>query len=123
AAVLPASTGPKPVLDAGLALLDAADAEGEDLPPLRVGTAIGPALSRAGDWFGRPVNLASRITQVARPGSLLAEREVRESAPDGYRWSYAGERRLRGVTEPVPLFRARRLDDGDASSCPLRTPV
>ena len=99
----------EPLLDAALDLLDAADAEGEDFPQLRAGIAIGPALSRAGDWFGRPVNLASRITQIARPGSLLAEREVRESAREAYRWSYAGERRLRGIREPVPLFRARRL--------------
>jgi adenylate cyclase len=109
-AVMLASPEPEPLLDAGLALLDAADAEAEDFPQLRVGAALGPALNRAGDWFGRPVNIASRITQIARPGSLLAEREVRESAPDGYRWSYAGERRLRGVSEAVPLFRARRLD-------------
>ena len=61
-------------------LLDAADAEGEDFPQLRAGAALGAALPRAGDWFGRPVNLASRITAIARPGSLLAEREVRESA-------------------------------------------
>jgi adenylate cyclase len=64
---------------------------------------------RAGDWFGRPVNLASRITSIARPGSVLAEREVRESAREAYGWSYAGERRLRGVREPVSLFRAQRL--------------
>ena len=99
----------EPLLDAALDLLDAADAEGEDFPQLRAGIAIGAALSRAGDWFGRPVNLASRITQIARPGSLLAEREVRESARESYRWSYAGERRLRGIREPVRLFRARRL--------------
>jgi adenylate cyclase len=99
----------EPLLDAVLDLLDAADAEGEDFPQLRAGIAIGAALSRAGDWFGRPVNLASRITQIARPGSLLAEREVRESAREAYRWSYVGERRLRGIREPVPLFRARRL--------------
>jgi adenylate cyclase len=99
----------EPLLDAALSLLDAADAEGEDFPQLRAGIAIGAALSRAGDWFGRPVNLASRITQIARPGSLLAEREIRESAREAYRWSYAGERRLRGIREPVPLFRARRL--------------
>ena len=55
------------------------------------------------------MNLASRITPVARPGSLLAEREVREAAREAYRWSYAGERRLRGMREPVALFRARRL--------------
>jgi adenylate cyclase len=102
---------PEPLLDAALTLLDAAEAEGEDFPRLRAGIAIGPALSRAGDWFGRPVNLASRITQIARPGSLLAEREVRESAPHSYRWSYAGERRLRGIREAVPLFRARRLSE------------
>jgi adenylate cyclase len=109
-AVMLTSPEPQPLLDAGLCLLDAAEGEGEDFPQLRVGSALGPALSRAGDWFGRPVNLASRITQIARPGSLLAEREVRESAPEAYRWSYAGERRLRGVREPVPLFRARRVD-------------
>jgi adenylate cyclase len=102
---------PEPLLDAALSLLDAAEAEAEDFPQLRAGIAIGPALSRAGDWFGRPVNLASRITQIARPGSLLAEREVRESAREAYRWSYAGERRLRGIREPVPLFRARRLSE------------
>ena len=33
---------------------------------------------------------------------------MRESARDSYRWSFAGERRLRGIREPVPLFRARR---------------
>jgi adenylate cyclase len=108
-AAMLASIEPEPLLDAALDLLDAAEAEGEDFPQLRVGAALGPALSRAGDWFGRPVNLASRITHIARPGSLLAEREMRESAPESFRWSFAGERRLRGVREPVPLFRARRL--------------
>jgi adenylate cyclase len=100
---------PEPLLEAALSLIDAADAEGEDFPQLRAGAAVGLALPRAGDWFGRPVNLASRITSIARPGSVLAEREVRESARDTYGWSYAGERRLRGIREPVPLFRARRL--------------
>jgi adenylate cyclase len=108
-AAMLSSLEPEPLLDAALALVDAADSEGEDFPQLRAGMAVGPALSRAGDWFGRPVNLASRITAVARPGSLLAEREVRESIAGNYRWSYAGERRLRGIRDPVALYRARRL--------------
>jgi adenylate cyclase len=108
-AAMLASVEPEPLLDAALTLLDAADAEGESFPQLRAGMAVGPALSRAGDWFGRPVNLASRITSIARPGSLLAEREVRESTREAYRWSFAGERRLRGIRDPVSLFRARRL--------------
>ncbi len=99
---------PEPLLDAALSLVDAADAEGEDFPQLRAGTALGQALPRAGDWFGRPVNLASRITAVARPGSVLVERAVRESVAGAYRWSDAGERRLRGIREPVALFRVRR---------------
>jgi adenylate cyclase len=108
-AAMLASPEPEPLLNAALMLIDAADAEGEDFPQLRAGAALGRALPRAGDWFGRPVNLASRITAVARPGSVLVEREVRESAKDAYGWSYAGERRLKGIREPVPLFRARRL--------------
>ena len=107
-AAMLASPEPEPLLDVALHLIDAADAEGEEFPQLRAGVALGAAVPRAGDWFGRPVNLASRITAIARPGSLLAEREVRESARDAYQWSYAGERRLRGIRDPVPLFRARR---------------
>jgi len=106
---IPVQVLPEPLIDATLKLLDAADAEGEDFPQLRAGAAVGAALPRAGDWFGRPVNLASRITAIARPGSLLVERDLRDSALDSYSWSYAGERRLRGVREPVTLFRARRL--------------
>jgi adenylate cyclase len=109
-AAMLASVEPEPLLDAALRLLDAADAEGQDFPQMRAGAALGPALPRAGDWFGRPVNLASRITQVARPGSLLVEREMRESAREAYHWSNAGEHRLHGIREPVTLFRARRLE-------------
>jgi adenylate cyclase len=103
-----ASPEPRPLLDSALALIEAADAEGSDFPQMRVGAALGPALPRAGDWFGRPVNLASRITGIARPGSLLAARELHDSAPEDYHWSFAGERRLRGVRERVALYRARR---------------
>jgi adenylate cyclase len=96
------------LLECSLDLHDAAAAEGEDFPRLRVGMALGPAVARAGDWYGRPVNLASRVTAVARPGSVLATREVRDAAPDGYRWSAAGRRSLRGVEGQVALYRARR---------------
>jgi adenylate cyclase len=114
-AAMLASVEPEPLLDATLALLDAADAEGEDFPQLRAGAALGAALPRAGDWFGRPVNLASRITALARPGTLLAERAVHDSARDSYRWSFAGERRLRGIRSPVGLYRVRRLSAGGSS--------
>jgi adenylate cyclase len=111
-AAMLASPDPEPVLGAALSLIDAADAEGEYFPQLRAGAAIGQALPRAGDWFGRPVNLASRITSVARPGSLLVERELREAVQQGYAWSFAGERKLKGIRSGVPLYRARRKTAG-----------
>jgi adenylate cyclase len=104
------SPEPEPLLSATLDLIEAADAEGEEFPQLRAGAALGVALPRAGDWFGRPVNLASRITAVARPGSLLADRALHERAEQAYRWSFAGERRLKGISDRVRLFRARRLE-------------
>jgi adenylate cyclase len=109
-AAMLASAEPEPLLGATLGLIEAADAEGEQFPQLRAGAALGAALPRAGDWFGRPVNLASRITSVARPGSLLADEALQESAAEGYRWSFAGQRRLKGLREPVKLYRARRQD-------------
>lgn len=84
-----------------------------NFPRLRAGVASGMAVSRAGDWFGSPVNVASRVTGVARPGAVLVADSVREAlgdAPeaDGFQWSFAGPRRLRGIRGDVRLFRVRR---------------
>ena len=51
-----------------------------ELPDLRVGLAYGTVLSRLGDVYGEPVNLASRLTSIARPGSVLVDREIADSA-------------------------------------------
>jgi adenylate cyclase len=57
------------------------------------------------------------VTAIARPGSVLATREVRDAANTDYRWSSAGARSLKGVDEPVRLYRARRrANDEDASA-------
>ncbi len=98
------------LLDAALDLVERSEAEGEGFPPLRAGVARGPALARAGDWYGRPVNLASRTTGIAYPGSVLVSEEVRNAAAADYRWSLAGERRLKGIDGRVRLFRVRRGD-------------
>ena len=110
-AVMLVSPDTPALVHATLSLVEAADGEGEDFPQLRAGLARGPALSRAGDWYGQPVNLASRITARARPGSVLVTEEVRDATgQDGLAYSYAGDKRLKGVREPVPLFRVRRAD-------------
>jgi adenylate cyclase len=102
------SPEPEPLLVAALGLVRAADEAGAEFPPLRSGLAHGQALERGGDWYGRPVNLASRVTTMARPGSVLVTNDVRNAVEqDGYRWSNAGRRRIRGVQGPVGLWRVR----------------
>jgi adenylate cyclase len=101
------SPQPAPLVDVALSLVDAVEAA--DLPALRAGIASGPALIRAGDYYGHSVNLASRVTGIARPGSVLCTEEVRDAAPDRFEWSFAGRHRLRGVADAPALYRAHPL--------------
>jgi adenylate cyclase len=105
AAMLVAPT-PKPVVDAILGLVE--ESRGEDRPMLRGGVASGEAIPRVGDWYGRPVNLASRLTSFARRGSVVASKDVHDAMPEnGYAWSFAGNRRFKGLGEEVPVYRVR----------------
>jgi adenylate cyclase len=98
----------EPLLDAALELIEVAEGEGEEFPFLRAGLAVGPTLAQSGDYYGRAVNLASRLTAVARPGSVLVDAAAKEAAGDGFSYSFAGERKLKGIDSGVKLFRARR---------------
>jgi adenylate cyclase len=100
------SQEPGPLLDTVLRLVDASSEDPRGLL-LRGGVAGGEALQRAGDWYGRPVNLASRLTAFARRGSVVATGEIREAARGEYRWSFAGNRRFKGVTGEVGVYRVR----------------
>jgi adenylate cyclase len=103
------SPEPEPLLEHALHLVDAADAQGEGFPQLKAGVAFGEALYRWGDWYGSPVNLASRVTDVAKPASVLATAGVRDAATESFDWSFAGNRRLKGIPDQVTLYRCRRL--------------
>ncbi len=112
-AVMLVSPEPTPLMMAALNLAEAALAN--DLPPLRIGVASGSAVTRAGDWFGSPVNLASRVTAAARPGTVLVAESTRAIVEDtaDVQWSAVGSRRLKGVSTKVNLFRARRAGTPD----------
>jgi adenylate cyclase len=97
---------------AALRLVEASEEEGEEFPSLRAGIARGHALAQTGDYYGRPVNLASRITGIAKPGSVLVEPEVKKAAPGAFEYSFAGERRLKGFDARVKLYRVRRGERG-----------
>jgi adenylate cyclase len=116
------SPEPAALVSVALSLLEAA--EDADLPTMRAGVARGETLQRAGDFYGHAVNLASRVTGVARPGAVLCTKEVRDAAEEDFDWSYARKHKLKGMSEAVPLYRARRLEpgaDGSASKRPKKS--
>jgi adenylate cyclase len=106
-AVMLVSAEAEPLVHVTIELVRTADEAGQDFPQLRSGLAVGEAIARGGDWYGRPVNMASRVTGIARPGSVLTTAEVHDAADDSFRWSFAGRRRIKGVKDPQPLFRVR----------------
>ncbi|MDX6272906.1 MAG: adenylate cyclase [Frankiales bacterium] len=92
-----------------LAVLAAVDSDPK-LPEARAGLSWGPVLQRHGDVYGETVNLASRITGLARPGTLLAEEqaagELRED--DGWQVKAAGAHSVRGYSR-LKTWRVRSL--------------
>jgi adenylate cyclase len=79
------------------------------LPPAHVGVAAGPVIRQGGDYFGRAVNLASRIADHARGGQVLvSEPVVAMTSVAGVRFDGLGAIELPGLRNPIRLFEARR---------------
>lgn len=81
-------------------------------PAVRVGMHTGPAVARAGDWYGATVNLAARVASVAGGGEVLLTDTTRRSAgsPAGVQFESRGSRRFKNVGEPVALHAAEPDD-------------
>jgi class 3 adenylate cyclase len=95
-------------VSAALDLVEALPQAG--LPPARVGLTSGPVVFRDGDYFGRAVNMAARITDYARPSEVLVSEAVAETgAPVGTAFEDLGIVELKGIREPARLFRAVRV--------------
>jgi adenylate cyclase len=96
---------------AGAIALDLVQAMGDDdfLPDVRVGMAFGPVVSRLGDVFGTTVNRASRLTGVARPGTVLVDDALAASLASlsGFEMTPLRRRTLRGIG-PVTPWRLQR---------------
>ena len=71
-AVLYATDDLANAVEVALATVEAHEVD-DDLPAARAGVALGPVLVRLGDVYGQPVNLASRLTDEARPGTVLVD--------------------------------------------------
>jgi adenylate cyclase len=82
-------------------------------PAIRVGLHHGSAVERDGDYFGAAVNLAARISALARGGEVLVSGQAAALVPEleGVVYESRGRQQLRNVSEPVELFAALEVGE------------
>jgi adenylate cyclase len=117
-AVMLVSPDPTALVTAAVELVENWSGRDDGQPGLRVGVAKGIGVPHAGDWFGPPVNLASRITETARPGFVTVTAEVHEAIqaahPDDppFRFRAAAPRKFKGVRGAQRLYRVQGRTSG-----------
>jgi adenylate cyclase len=74
---------------------------------LRIGIHLGDVQRRGRDIFGDAVNIASRVQSVAEPGGIVLSESVYAQVRNkvAYPLSDIGGQTLKGVSEPVRMFR------------------
>jgi adenylate cyclase len=74
----------------------------------RIAVHYGNALYREGDYYGRDVNIASRVAARAAGGEVLVTRPVVERAKNGLEFDRIADVRLKGFSESTEVFIARQ---------------
>jgi adenylate cyclase len=87
--ILVAADDPGAAAEIALVLTERGLDEDDPFPAVRAGVSYGPVVSRLGDVYGPTVNIAARLTSVARPGTVVVDRGLHdalsppaEGAPD-----------------------------------------
>ena len=70
---------PAAAADAALVMTARGSDPDDRFPEVRAGLAYGDVVSRLGDVYGPTVNIASRLTSIARPGSVLIDRGAHDA--------------------------------------------
>jgi adenylate cyclase len=85
----------------------------DERPEPRIGVHYGTTLYRDGDYFGRDVNLASRVVARARGGEVLVSDAVFDALRDSphLKFEQVGRVKLKGFAEPRTLCRAVRREE------------
>jgi adenylate cyclase len=94
---------------------------GHAAPAVRVGLHHGPAIERDGDYIGASVNLAARISGLAKGGEVLLSGHTAALAPElgGIFYEPRGREALRNVREPVDIFAAIRQSQSIQGRLPV----
>jgi adenylate cyclase len=84
----------------------------EERPRPRIAVHCGVALYRDGDYYGRDVNIASRVAARAAGGEVLVTQPVVDSSQGPHlQFDRIGEVTLKGFSEPTEIFLARQRDE------------
>lgn len=94
-------------LEVGRRVIAAMRASDADLPAIHCSAHTGTAIAREGDFFGGAVNLAARLLGAAGGDELVATEATVEAGGEAFDWDPAGSVGVRGVAEPVEVFRLR----------------
>ena len=86
----------------------------------RGGVCFGDVVARHGDYYGKVVNLASRLAELAIPGEVLVDSDTAASASGSIAFRPAGHRLLKGFDDPIEVF---SLDTESAPSSPSNEDV
>ena len=81
----------------------------------RGGVCFGDVIARHGDYYGKVVNLASRLAELAIPGEVLVDSDTAASASGSIAFRPAGYRLLKGFDNPIEVF---SLDTESSPSSP-----
>jgi adenylate cyclase len=97
-AVLVHCVNPESAIELGLAL--------PPVPLVHAGIHTGPALNRAGDWWGTTVNVTARVAAAAKAGQLLVTEAATRAAGELGRavLHEVGALRLKNICSPVRVY-------------------
>jgi adenylate cyclase len=122
--VLFVADSPRDGAQIALTLLERAEAD-PDLPSLRAGMSYGKVLNRFGDVYGSVVNIAARLTSVARPGTVMVGKELADELKDLNEFTIRNRRpvAVRGYSRLrlAVLRRSESAMEQQAPSIPLVT--
>jgi class 3 adenylate cyclase len=110
---------PKTLMNTVVGLMTHPEAKGSGLSA-RGGLAYGRVIAQDGDFFGPPVNLASRLVSAAEPNTLLLSPSIAERLGTQWPLEPTPALTLRGIAEPVPASVLRTF--GAVPEQPAPTP-
>jgi adenylate cyclase len=84
-----------------------------DRPQPRIGIHSGEALYRDGDYYGRDVNIASRVAARSAGGEVLVTRPIVAAAGPHLEFERIAEVRLKGFTDSTEIFIAHQKEEDD----------